>query len=266
VARFFFGAAVGGRLRLRDIPDWGYWNAKGIVYWDEAHIDGVSRLTLIGRKIWSAGELDEAIAASFDLPGVEAVWIHESMLGEARRRWKESRRTVKNRLEARAPAAAAVVIAAACLAGLAAAGHRPELRAHFAQPPLVGRAAPHSRAEAAHTPLLPRGHESVQTGMPPAVALRAASQRIAVRAAARPASRLTKAAYAVTVGTFVSAERADRVKHLVQSKGYIVHVVAIGAFSQVVTPPYRNRTHAEQIARGLVAAGLPAQLTSWRGL
>jgi SPOR domain len=238
VARFFFGAAVGGRLRLRDIPDWGYWNPKSIAYWDEAHIDGVSRLALLGRKIRSAAELDDAIAASLDLPGIQALWIHDSVLPETRRRWKASRSTVRNRLETRLPAAAAAVVVGACLAGWALTAQTPAQRVQNVAPQAVQR-----------------GNEPVRQAAPPGVALEVPRRR-----AVTPAR-----AYAVTLGTFTSAARADRLKHVAQSKGYIVRVVSLGAFSQVVTRPYANRAQAERIARGLLAAGLPARLTSWEG-
>lgn len=295
MAKFFFGAAVGGRLRLRDIPDWGYWKSRNIAYWDETHIEGMPRLASLGQKVWSADELDEAIVASLDLPGVQALWIHDSLLGEARRRWKESRRTVRNRLEERAPAAAALVIAAACVVGLVAMAHGPNQVAQVAPPPLARGheavqtltpplARGHETAQA-HTPPLVRRNESTEAFTPPAVPSESPSRRVVARerpaaaAVARPiplrahrarahqpVHRAIRAAFAVSVGTFVSPESAAQVKHLVQSKGYIVRIVPVGTLSQVVTPPCANRLQAERVARGLLATGVPAQLTSWRGL
>lgn len=72
------------------------------------------------------------------------------------------------------------------------------------------------------------------------------------------------AQYAVSVGTFTSAESADRIKHLVGGKGYIVVVVQRGSMREVRTRPYRTREQAERIARGLEAAGVRAHLLAWR--
>jgi SPOR domain len=288
VARFFFGAAVGGRLRLRDIPDWGYWNPKSIAYWDETHIDGVSRLALAGRKIRSAAELDDAILASLDLPGIQGLWIHESLAAAAGRSWKTARRTVRNRLEMRAPAAAAVLITAACFAaGMAVAVNAPTKLARAPSPPAAPRltesARPHETArvivppaaavEPSRTAVTRPAVRPVGAVPPlrrpaaiPHPAMRSAFRQVHTAGAARTPVRRVTAAFAVTVGTFASAEHADRIKHLVQSKGYIVRVVSDGRTSQVVTPPYATREQAERVARALAAAGLPAELTSWRGL
>jgi cell division septation protein DedD len=264
VARYFFGAAIGGRLRLRDIPDWGYWNSKSIAYWDESHIDGVSRLAALGRKIRSADALDDAISESLDLPGIEALWIHERLLAVARGYWKEARRTVRNRLESRAPAAAAAAAVAACLAGAMLTLHGPAHRVADIAP----RVVLHGDASAPAPPRRAWTSVGQDGGVGPH--RRPAAVRLAGRLprTARHGAdwRRPRNAYAVTLGTFVTAAHANRIKHFVQSKGYIVRVVPRGALSQVVTRPYSNRTQAERIARGLLAAGLPAQLTSWRGL
>ena len=71
-------------------------------------------------------------------------------------------------------------------------------------------------------------------------------------------------AYVVVVGRFESSTAAENLKHLVQSKGYIVHVVPYGALSEVITRPLRTRRQAENVARGLEAVGLQSQLMAWR--
>jgi hypothetical protein len=257
VARFFFGAAVGGRLRLRDIHDWSYWNAHSIAYWDESHIDGVSRLTLIGRKVRSADELDDAITASLDLPGIEGLWIHERLLGEVRARWKQARRSVKNRLELRAPAAAAAVFTAAFCAGfIIAAQHSTrfaERRPVLAVQPRTEAARPaavHPHGGRAETP------ESMGRISPPSQVAAAEHQRVLP----------IRAAYAVTIGMFANQANANQIKHLAQRKGYIVRIVPRGTLTEVVTPPYGSKAQAERVVRGIVAIGLPARLTSWDGI
>jgi hypothetical protein len=69
-----------------------------------------------------------------------------------------------------------------------------------------------------------------------------------------------KARYAVSAGNYANPAAADRMKHLVRSKGYIVDVVRHGAVSQVVTPPFWTRVEAENVARGFAEIRLPAQL------
>jgi hypothetical protein len=68
------------------------------------------------------------------------------------------------------------------------------------------------------------------------------------------------AAYVIRVGEFANPAVADRVMHLIRSKGYIVNVSRYGAVSQVVTPPYRTRRQAEYMVHGLAGLGLPANL------
>lgn len=76
--------------------------------------------------------------------------------------------------------------------------------------------------------------------------------------------RSRKAAYVVVVGTFENANTAVEVKRLVQSKGYVVHVVLQGTVSKVMTAPMRTRMQAEGVARGLEAVGLQPQLMAWQ--
>ena len=72
------------------------------------------------------------------------------------------------------------------------------------------------------------------------------------------------AGYVISVGEFASPTMADRMMHLIRSKGYIVEVARRGRISQVVTPPYRTRQQAEYVAHGLEGLGLPANLMAWR--
>lgn len=83
------------------------------------------------------------------------------------------------------------------------------------------------------------------------------SARAAVVASPRPRAR-----YAVSVGNYANPATADRMKHLVRSKGYIVDVVREGAVSQVMTPPYRTRAQAERVARAFEDIRLPAELVA----
>jgi cell division septation protein DedD/GAF domain-containing protein len=104
---------------------------------------------------------------------------------------------------------------------------------------------------------VPAPHQTIVAGVVPSVA----------KAGAPPTTPRAlpprKAAYVVVVGTFESATTAEEVKHLVQSKGYVVHVVLQGTVSKVMTAPMRTRAQAESVARGLEAVGLHPQLLVW---
>lgn len=250
MARFFFGNAVWGCLRLRDIPDQGPWHPARIAYWDETYLDGISRLALIGQKVRSAAELDDALTASRRAPGIRMLWIHEDLLDEVQRRWGDAQEAVVVPRRAHAPvvtaAAAAAAAAAAVLlvVGLLSMGRIPQTPTPL---PLPNRQA--ARVIAAVPGVIAR--KIVGPLVAPAVA--------ALRSAHRPRSG---AAYTVSVGTFASSITAERMKHLVMSKGYIVVVVPHGAVSQVMTPPYRTRAQAECVMRGLEGTGLPAHLAA----
>jgi hypothetical protein len=71
-------------------------------------------------------------------------------------------------------------------------------------------------------------------------------------------------AYVISVGDFANPIMADRLMHLIRSKGYIVDVARRGPVSQVVTPPYRTRRQAEYVVDALGRLGLPAKLVARR--
>mgnify|MGYP002400174890 CR=1 FL=1 len=249
MARFFFGNAVWGCLRLRDIPDRGSWQPARIAYWDETYLDSISRLALIGQKACTVTELDDALTASRQAPGIRMLWIHEGLLDEAHRRWEDAQHAAARPRRAHASAVAtgaAAGAAAVLLVGLMGIGRIPD---RPASPPALNRQAARVAAVAPNAPA-PR-------------VMRAAVASYAAPATASPAAHRprSKAAYAVSVGTFPSSVAAERMKHLVMSKGYIVVVVSHGAVSHVVTPPYRTRAQAERVMRGLEGSGLPARLT-----
>jgi hypothetical protein len=71
-------------------------------------------------------------------------------------------------------------------------------------------------------------------------------------------------AYVIRVGEFVRPTMADRMMHVVRSKGYIVDVARRGPVSHVLTRPYRTRRQAGYAVHGLAALGLPATLITER--
>lgn len=163
----------------------------------------------------------------------------------------ETRPDRTRRIRRQVFAAAAAGAAAALVIGLAGVE-----KIHEGAMPL---ATPNQQAGvAAVTVPKPLGSVSDKT-----VNREAPNARTALRSrrVTRPRSRTQ---YAVSVGSYANAATADRMKHLVRSKGYIVDVVPHGAVSQVATPPYQTRAQAERVARALEEIRLPAQLVARR--
>lgn len=153
-----------------------------------------------------------------------------------------------------APLAAITVIAAVATAVLVIgrAPHGSTVRTMEHKP------AAHASATAVQKLPLPTPHQAISAGVVPSAA------KAGVPPTTSRVLQPRKAAYVVVVGTFESANTAEEVKHLVQSKGYVVHVVQQGTVSKVMTAPMRTRTQAEGVARGLAAVGLKPQLTVWQ--
>lgn len=246
MARFFFAAAVWGKLRLRDIPDWGPWNPHRVAYWDEIYLDAVSHLAVTGRKVRTAADLAAALAASREVPGIRTMWIVEDLLDDARRWWEESRERHERRARVRMHTALAAAAVAAFAVGVASSmPNRPAARIPAGPPRHLGAALVASTQQ--------------KPGVPGAVQPVAAARAFGAGQARQNPSATV---YAVGVGTFASPAIADRIMHLIRSRGYIVNVVPRGAASQVMTSPYRTRTEAERVARGLAQIGFPAYLTT----
>jgi len=172
----------------------------------------------------------------------EALAVEEARVGAAGpSRWRQ------------ATLVASTVIAAVATAVLAIGPkpHGPAVRTIEHKP------AAQVSATAVQKRPVPTPHRAIAAGVVPSVA------KAGVPPTTSRALRPRKAAYVVVVGTFKSANTADEVKRLVQSKGYVVHVVLQGRVSKVMTAPMRTRTQAEAVARGLEAVGLHPQLMVW---
>jgi hypothetical protein len=87
---------------------------------------------------------------------------------------------------------------------------------------------------------------------------------LTLRAASGAPMSQRPVAYGVSVGGFASFKTADRLKHLVRSKGYVVDIFPIGTGSLVVTPPLATQRQAEYVMTGLTEIRLPAQLVAFR--
>lgn len=267
MAKFFFAAAVWGRLRLRDLPDRSAWDRRRIVFWDETYLDSISRLAVMGQKVRAAAELDDAIAASEQAPGIRALWIHEDLLAHAAHRWTEAQEpaqtekaptemarphTLERRV--RAPAVLAAAIAAAFLVGLVAGERGPV------------RLSPPSRPNHEAAPLL-----STSPKLPASTLAKTVTARVSRSVAATSAFAVSQMArlpakmvYAVRVGTFENLAAAEQMRHLVLSKGYVVLVVRRGTTSQVITPSYRTRAQAQRVEHGFEGSGIHAEIVTLR--
>lgn len=261
VSRFFAAAAVWGRLVLRDIRDADSWNPERVTYWDETYLDGVSRLALAGEKVRSATELDAAVAASGRPPGIRPLWIQEELLGEALLRWQATSAPARpaSAWRWRAPAAFATAVAAVFLAG-----HALSVAPQRQSPPRLAEDAPHVGTAAQARLVTAASSRSLvirprRSGAAPA--------RVAAPAQTRPTVwRPTTARYAVDVGTFASSDAADRMRHQLLRKGYMVVVLRSRGVSHVVTPPYATRALADDVVRGMKASGIPRAAVTGMGL
>lgn len=247
MARFFSAAAVWGRLLLRDVPDSDSWNPDRIVYWDETYLDGVSRLAIAGQKIYTTADLDAAIHASRRPPGIRPLWVREDLLEDALLRW-DAARTPARRSPWRARAAVAVAVIAAFVIGRAVGAPGP-----------TGRVPPgslsHSAAPAATAVPRPVAAAVFDVGNP-------AADSPAVRRHTAAAPPRARARYAVTVGTFTDPDAADRMRHIVLRKGFLVVVVRRGGLSEVVTPVFATRVEAERVVRGMEDSGIPPEIVT----
>jgi hypothetical protein len=91
--RFFAASVMAGRLHLRDIGDYGPWDATRIGYSDERDVH-----LILGRiqawKVQTVEELDVALVASRGKPGSIDLYVHGSLLTELRQRWEKMQKAL----------------------------------------------------------------------------------------------------------------------------------------------------------------------------
>ncbi len=97
--RFFQATALAGRLHLSDIPDHGLWEPSRIVYADGRELDPILTDRMMIRKVQTVEELDEVLKTSEGRAGSISLYVHEDLLGEAKRRWEEMRRELSTGAE-----------------------------------------------------------------------------------------------------------------------------------------------------------------------
>ena len=87
--RFFSTTLLGGFLHVRGIPDWGPWNGGRIEYTHESFVDAILRPGTGDRKVRTPEELQAALAEARGPAPSRTLWLHASLLDEARRLWEQ---------------------------------------------------------------------------------------------------------------------------------------------------------------------------------
>jgi hypothetical protein len=87
--RFFHATLLGGFLHVRDIPDWGPWRVESIEYTQESFVDAILRPGTRDRKVRTPEELQATLAEPRGPAPSRTLWMHESLLDEARRLWEQ---------------------------------------------------------------------------------------------------------------------------------------------------------------------------------
>ncbi len=86
--RFFPATILGGHLHVRGIPDWGPWDSARLEWDDEVFVDILLSTRQADRKIRTREELETVMKEPKRVPSRE-VWMHESLVDEARRLWEQ---------------------------------------------------------------------------------------------------------------------------------------------------------------------------------
>ena len=87
--RFFPATILGGRLHVRGIPDWGPWDSSRFEWADEAFVDMLLSKNPGDRKARTREELDAIMQEPMKVAPTREVWMHESLVDEARRLWEQ---------------------------------------------------------------------------------------------------------------------------------------------------------------------------------
>ena len=86
--RFFSATVVQGRLHILGLARGGSWNAARLEWRQEPEVDVLMNPRAGDRKVTTKEELDTTVLS----PTVPArfLWIHESLVEEARRLWERA--------------------------------------------------------------------------------------------------------------------------------------------------------------------------------
>jgi len=94
--RFFRATALAGELHLIDFHDWDDWESEKVQYRDETEVSWLLRTGAGERRVVrTAAELDAAIVESASPRGIY-LYLSESVIEEAKRRWEGMKRKRKS--------------------------------------------------------------------------------------------------------------------------------------------------------------------------
>lgn len=86
--RFFAATILGVHLHVRGIPDWGPWDPSRLEWRNKEFVDMILSEITGDRKVRTRDELDAAMKEPGTSP-TRYLWIHESLVDEARRLWEQ---------------------------------------------------------------------------------------------------------------------------------------------------------------------------------
>ena len=87
--RFFPATILGGHLHVRGIPDRGPWDPARLEWESESFVDMFVGVDPIHRKARTREELDAVMREPRGMSPTREVWIHETLVDEARRLWEQ---------------------------------------------------------------------------------------------------------------------------------------------------------------------------------
>jgi hypothetical protein len=87
--RYFPATILGGRLHIRGLPDRGSWNPTKLGWADEEFVDMFVGTDPIHRKARTREELEAVMKEPRNMSPTREVWMHESLVDEARRLWEQ---------------------------------------------------------------------------------------------------------------------------------------------------------------------------------
>src|ERR1700730_18023078 len=87
--RYFPATILVGHLHVRGIPDWGPWDPSRFEWADEEFVDMILTKMVGDHKVRTREELEAVMNEPFNVAPTREVWMHESLMDEARRLWEQ---------------------------------------------------------------------------------------------------------------------------------------------------------------------------------
>jgi hypothetical protein len=87
--RYFPATIMGGHLHVRGIPDRGPWDPARLEWEGEAFVDMILSPITGDRKIRTPEELEAVMKEPLGSAFTRYVWLHESLVYDARRLWEQ---------------------------------------------------------------------------------------------------------------------------------------------------------------------------------